>query len=132
MARSGRYADRLALRSSVPDRRHELWRASSFGSRRRDWPQAREKLDAAGVDLITCKPFLQRRLGLTLQGCVDGRVDGVILAVNRSRAQHRAAKKGSGRLIPMHHDLADALSVLRQASTEWGRGTSFDQNEAAR
>jgi integrase len=30
-----------------------------------------------------------------------------------------AAKKGSGRLIPMHPDLADALSVLRQASTEW-------------
>ena len=35
------------------------------------------KLDAAGVDLITCKSFLQRRLGHTLQGCVDGRVDGV-------------------------------------------------------
>jgi integrase len=30
-----------------------------------------------------------------------------------------AAKKGSGRLIPMHHDLADALSAWRQASTEW-------------
>ena len=30
-----------------------------------------------------------------------------------------AAKKGSGRLIPMHPDLADALSVLRQTSTEW-------------
>jgi integrase len=29
-----------------------------------------------------------------------------------------AAKKGSGRLIPMHPDLADALSVWRQASTE--------------
>ena len=35
------------------------------------------KLDAAGVDLIPRKPFLQCRLGLTLQGCVDGRVDGV-------------------------------------------------------
>jgi integrase len=30
-----------------------------------------------------------------------------------------AAKKGSGRFIPMHPDLADALSVWRQASTEW-------------
>ena len=30
-----------------------------------------------------------------------------------------AAKKGSGRLIPMHPDLADALSVWRAASTEW-------------
>ena len=30
-----------------------------------------------------------------------------------------AAKKGSGRLIPMHHDLADALSALGQASTGW-------------
>ena len=30
-----------------------------------------------------------------------------------------AAKKGSGRLVPTHPDLADALSVLRQASTEW-------------
>jgi integrase len=30
-----------------------------------------------------------------------------------------AAKKGSGRLIPMHPDLVDALSVWRQASTEW-------------
>ena len=30
-----------------------------------------------------------------------------------------AAKKGSGRLIPMHPDLADALSVWRQASTGW-------------
>ena len=30
-----------------------------------------------------------------------------------------AAKKGSGRLIPMHHDLADALSLWRQASTGW-------------
>jgi integrase len=30
-----------------------------------------------------------------------------------------AAKKGSGRLIPMHLDLADALSVWRQASTGW-------------
>jgi integrase len=30
-----------------------------------------------------------------------------------------AAKKRSGRLVPMHPDLADALSVLRQASTEW-------------
>jgi len=30
-----------------------------------------------------------------------------------------AAKKGSGRLIPAHPDLADALSVWRQASTEW-------------
>jgi integrase len=30
-----------------------------------------------------------------------------------------AAKKGSGRLIPVHPDLADALSVWRQASTEW-------------
>ena len=29
-----------------------------------------------------------------------------------------AAKKGSGRLIPMHPDLADAFSGLRQASTE--------------
>jgi integrase len=29
-----------------------------------------------------------------------------------------AAKNGSGRLIPMHPDLADALSILRQASTE--------------
>jgi integrase len=28
----------------------------------------------------------------------------------------RAAKKGSGRLIPMHADLADALSILLQAS----------------
>ena len=30
-----------------------------------------------------------------------------------------AAKKGSGRLIPMHPDLADALSDLRQVSTDW-------------
>ena len=30
-----------------------------------------------------------------------------------------AAKKGSGRLIPMHPDLADALSGLRKASTGW-------------
>jgi integrase len=30
-----------------------------------------------------------------------------------------AAKKGSGRLIPMHPELAGALSILRQASTEW-------------
>jgi len=30
-----------------------------------------------------------------------------------------AAKKGSGRLIPVHPDLAHALSVWRQASTEW-------------
>jgi integrase len=30
-----------------------------------------------------------------------------------------AAKKGSGRLIPMHPDLADALSAWRQASTGW-------------
>jgi integrase len=30
-----------------------------------------------------------------------------------------AAKNGSGRLIPMHPDLADALAILRQASTEW-------------
>jgi integrase len=32
-----------------------------------------------------------------------------------------AAKKGSGRLIPMHPDLADALSVLGKASIEWSR-----------
>jgi integrase len=31
-----------------------------------------------------------------------------------------AAKKGSGRLIPMHHDLADALSLWRQVSTGSG------------
>jgi integrase len=31
-----------------------------------------------------------------------------------------AAKKGSGRLIPMHHDLDDALSAWRQASTGTG------------
>ena len=31
-----------------------------------------------------------------------------------------AAKKGSGRLIPMHHDLADALSLWRQVSTGTG------------
>jgi len=31
-----------------------------------------------------------------------------------------AAKKGSGRLIPMHADLAEALSVWRQASTGSG------------
>jgi integrase len=30
-----------------------------------------------------------------------------------------AAKKGSGRLIPMHPDLAEALSVLGRASTGW-------------
>ena len=30
-----------------------------------------------------------------------------------------AAKKGGGRLIPMHPDLADALSAWRQASTGW-------------
>jgi integrase len=30
-----------------------------------------------------------------------------------------AAKKGSGRLIPMHPDLADALSAWRQGSTGW-------------
>jgi integrase len=30
-----------------------------------------------------------------------------------------AAKKGSGRLIPMHPDLADALSAWRAGSTEW-------------
>src|ERR1700722_2907532 len=28
-----------------------------------------------------------------------------------------AAKKGSGRLIPIHSDLADALSIWRKAST---------------
>jgi integrase len=33
--------------------------------------------------------------------------------------RERAAKKGSGRLIPMHPDLAGALSILRQASNEW-------------
>jgi integrase/recombinase XerD len=32
----------------------------------------------------------------------------------------RAAKKGSGRLIPMHPHLVDALSALRQASTGSG------------
>lgn len=32
----------------------------------------------------------------------------------------RAAKKGSGRLIPMHPDLVDALFALRQASTGSG------------
>ena len=31
-----------------------------------------------------------------------------------------AAKKGSGRLIPMHSDLADALSAWRQASAGSG------------
>ena len=31
-----------------------------------------------------------------------------------------AAKKGSGRLIPMHPELADALSALRQTSTGSG------------
>jgi integrase len=30
-----------------------------------------------------------------------------------------AAKKGSGRLIPMHPDLADAVSILLRASAEW-------------
>ena len=30
-----------------------------------------------------------------------------------------AAKKGSGRVIPMHPALADALSAWRAASTEW-------------
>ena len=30
-----------------------------------------------------------------------------------------AAKKGSGRLIPMHPDLADALSAWRQTSAGW-------------
>jgi integrase len=30
-----------------------------------------------------------------------------------------AAKKGSGRLIPMHPDLADALTNWRQPSTGW-------------
>jgi integrase len=32
----------------------------------------------------------------------------------------RAAKKGSGRLIPMHPELADALSAWREASTGSG------------
>jgi len=32
----------------------------------------------------------------------------------------RAAKKGSGRLIPIHSELADALSALRQVSAEPG------------
>jgi integrase len=31
--------------------------------------------------------------------------------------RNHAAKKGSGRLIPIHPDLVDALSVLQQAST---------------
>jgi integrase/recombinase XerD len=30
-----------------------------------------------------------------------------------------AAKKGSGRLIPMHHDLADPLSAWRRTSAGW-------------
>jgi integrase len=37
----------------------------------------------------------------------------------RIELRDHAAKNGSGRLIPMHPDLADALSVWRQASTEW-------------
>jgi integrase len=38
---------------------------------------------------------------------------------NLIELRDHAAKKGSGRLIPMHPDLADALSVWRQASAGW-------------
>jgi integrase len=36
---------------------------------------------------------------------------------NAIELRDHAAKKGSGRLIPMHPDLADALAILQQAST---------------
>jgi integrase len=39
---------------------------------------------------------------------------------NSIALRDHAAKKGSGRLIPMHPDLADALSVWRQVSTGSG------------
>jgi integrase len=39
---------------------------------------------------------------------------------NLIELRDHAAKKGSGRLIPMHPDLADALSVWRQVSTVSG------------
>ena len=42
-----------------------------------------------------------------------------------------AAKKGSGRLIPMHHDLADAFR-LGGGLRPGGRGTWFDRSEVAR
>jgi integrase len=38
---------------------------------------------------------------------------------NLIELRDHAAKKGSGRLIPMHPDLADALSAFGQASTGW-------------
>ena len=51
--------------------------------------------------------------GLTWDMVLDasGQIGNVI------ELRDHAAKKGSGRLIPMHPDLADALSAWRQAST---------------
>jgi integrase len=53
--------------------------------------------------------------GLTWDMVLDasGRISKAI------ELRDHAAKKASGRLIPMHPDLADALSVWRQASTGW-------------
>src|SRR5580704_17110808 len=54
--------------------------------------------------------------GLTWDMVVDagGQIGNVI------ELRDHAAKKGSGRLIPIHSDLADALSAWRQVAAEPG------------
>src|SRR6202011_2723249 len=65
--------------------------------------------------------LLSAKAGLRA-GEIAGLTWGMVLDANGQigtciELQDHAAKKGSGRLIPMHPDLADALSVWRQAST---------------
>jgi len=70
------------------------------------------------IVLLAAKAGLRAReiAKLTWDMVVDasGNVSNVI------ELRDRAAKKGSGRLIPMHPDLVDALIALRQASTGSG------------
>ena len=69
------------------------------------------------IDLLSAKAGLRAGeiAGLTWDMVLDA--NGQISTCIELR--DHAAKKGSGRLIPMHHDLDDALSVWRQASTGW-------------
>ena len=70
------------------------------------------------IVLLSAKAGLRagEMASLTWDMVVDagGKIGNVI------ELRDRAAKKGSGRMIPMHPELADALSALRQTSTGSG------------
>jgi integrase len=78
---------------------------------------SRHPLRNRGIVLLSAKAGL--RAGEIANLTWDMVLDAGGQIGNLIELRDHAAKKGSGRLIPMHPDLADALSALGQASTEW-------------